>query len=367
MCRTRFAASLLCAASLVAISPLAHSATFTTLKSLGKKSGDYGISVIANGKGTVYGTTGSTLFKYSPASAKLTVLHTFGDPLDPNGSLPDGPLSLDSSGNLIGSTELGGGGGGVVFRINPNTGAETLLHTSADSTIRSAVLDKSGIIYGATDEVVFKLDPVTLAYTVLYRFKGDPDGSGGLGAQFIDNTGILYGETLIGGAYNYGTIFKLDPNTGVETILHSFAGGSDGEYPVEGLVVGQDGMAYGATSEGPGVLFRIDPASGGYSIAYHFTGGADGDYANIPLTLDQQGVIYGSAAGGGSNVCGTIFDFDVATSLLTTLATIPPSPRTNKCGFPMRGNLGFAPDGILYGETYTGGKTNKGSLFDLTQ
>ena len=40
--------------------------------------------------------------------------------------------------------------------------------------------------------------------------------------------GQLYGTTSFGGAAGLGTVYKIDPTTGAETVLHSFAGGSDG-------------------------------------------------------------------------------------------------------------------------------------------
>jgi uncharacterized repeat protein (TIGR03803 family) len=64
-----------------------------------------------------------------------------------------------------------------------------------------------------------------------------------------DDDGNLYGTTEFGGAFGYGTVFKLDP-TGTETILYSFAGGMDGEYPIAGLVRDAIGNLYGTTADG---------------------------------------------------------------------------------------------------------------------
>jgi uncharacterized repeat protein (TIGR03803 family) len=60
-------------------------------------------------------------------------------------------------------------------------------------------------------------------FTNLYSFSG-PDGSTPYAGLFRDSTGNLYGTTFYGGAYGFGTVFKLDTNNN-ETVLYSFAGG----------------------------------------------------------------------------------------------------------------------------------------------
>lgn len=61
--------------------------------------------------------------------------------------------------------------------------------------------------------------------------------------------GNLYGTTICGGRYGYGTIFQLSTN-GTLTTLYSFTGGWDGGYPAGGLTIGKDGNFYGVTDEG---------------------------------------------------------------------------------------------------------------------
>src|SRR5580698_8482387 len=74
-------------------------------------------------------------------------------------------------------------------------------------------------------------------FTVLYNFAGPHirwDGAYPAGGLVQDASGNLYGTTQKGGAYNFGTVFKVD-TTGKETVLYSFAGGADGEYPLAAL------------------------------------------------------------------------------------------------------------------------------------
>jgi uncharacterized repeat protein (TIGR03803 family) len=68
--------------------------------------------------------------------------------------------------------------------------------------------------------------------------------------------GILYGTTGSGGGsrncyYGCGTVFSIDPNTGVETILYAFRGGTDGATPAASLREVK-GTLYGTTDAGGG-------------------------------------------------------------------------------------------------------------------
>ena len=61
----------------------------------------------------------------------------------------------------------------------------------------------------SADGVVFKLDP-TGTETELHSFTGGGDGGYPAGLV-LDRAGNLYGTTDGGGAYGYGTVFKLVP------------------------------------------------------------------------------------------------------------------------------------------------------------
>jgi uncharacterized repeat protein (TIGR03803 family) len=80
----------------------------------------------------------------------------------------------------------------------------------------------------------------------------------------MDSAGNLYGTTSLGGANNFGTVFKISVD-GTESVLHSFAGApTDGAYPRAGLVMDSDGNFYGTTNEGGanggGTVFKISAA-----------------------------------------------------------------------------------------------------------
>ena len=84
-----------------------------------------------------------------------------------------------------------------------------------------------------------------------------------------------------------GTVFKVDPVTGGETVLHSF-GLRDGQIP-NGSLTKVGGMLYGTTSEGGvgdhgyGVIFSVNLATSAEKVLYAFGAGSDGGgAAGIP-------------------------------------------------------------------------------------
>ena len=201
--------------------------------------------------------------------------------------------------------------------------------------------DLEGNIYGASSYTnnqscnqstycgdIYKVDP-TGKLTVLYSFRGQPDGAMAMPGLVRDNSGNLFGTTEFGGTYNFGTVFKLD-TAGNETILHSFAGPpNDGEAPLAGLIADSQGNLFGTTSEGGlrtncsfgcGTVFRVTPA-GKEAVLYRFNGGTDGAVPWGASLLLSGGAFYGTTlVGGNSNGicqgqgfvpgCGTVFKLD---------------------------------------------------------
>jgi uncharacterized repeat protein (TIGR03803 family) len=90
--------------------------------------------------------------------------------------------------------------------------------------------------------VVFKLDPATRKETVLHSFTGGADGGMPEAVLIWDVHGNLYGTTPFGGRYSShcyipslgcGVVYKLDPATHHETVLYSFTGGGRGRVRLE--------------------------------------------------------------------------------------------------------------------------------------
>ncbi len=203
-------------------------------------------------------------------------------------------------------------------------------------------------------------------FTVLYTFQAPPDGNTPLSGLTRDADGNLYGTNYYGGAYGYGTVFKIDTN-GNETVLHSFAGGSDGENPAGGLVRDAAGALYGTTDGGGnadcphgytcGTVYRVD-SLGNETVLYRFGNLPDGHSADSSLILDKAGNLSGTTEAGGDNGCnpgygcGTVFKIDVQKReiILHTFT----GTRELDGAFPYAGLVAGAK-GYLYGTTALGG------------
>jgi len=193
------------------------------------------------GSGTFYGTTqyggnygNGTVFKLFQSRGvwKLKIIHSFNGA---DGYEPWGPVIRDKNGALYGTTHAGGAWDvGVVFMLSPAGGkwTETVLHTfpfqigSNDGYEPTAGLTwgPSGSLYGTTstgnasDGIVFQLTQSGGVWTetILHEFIGKGDFSKGDGGELqggitLDKNGALYGMTVGGGKYNYGTVWKITP------------------------------------------------------------------------------------------------------------------------------------------------------------
>jgi uncharacterized repeat protein (TIGR03803 family) len=149
----------------------------------------------------------------------------------------------------------------------------------------------------------------TWTESVLYSFAGGTDGATPYAGLTFDTSGNLYGTTQDGGASSAGTVFQLVNSNGTwtESVLYSFTGGSDGADPQWcGVIFDATGTLYGMTTDGGtqgmGVVYKLTPNSNGswtYGSLHSFTGGADGSYPLAgTLTFDTAGNMYGAASDG---------------------------------------------------------------------
>ena len=248
--------------------------------------------------GNLYGMTPyggnsgrGTVFRLDK-NGKQTVLHRFTGYR--YGSNPYGGVVGDASGDLYGTTLYGGDTEhGTIFRLDEK-GTEVLVHSFAsydDGAYPYAGLihDVAGNLYGTTSAggtgdctvgcgTVFKVDKSGVVST-LYAFTGEPDGMAPYAGVVQDTSGAVYGTTNEGGSAGYGTVFKVDAQ-GKETLLYSFANGTDGAYPYAGLVLDSAGNLYGTTvyggASGYGTVFEIDPS--GKETVLHSFAYSDGAY-----------------------------------------------------------------------------------------
>jgi len=390
-------------------------------------------NLIFDASGNLYGTTfyGGTgcdglgcglVFELSPGVGgqwSETVLHYFQGP---DGADPAAGLTLDAAGNLYGTTEYGGKyGSGTVFELTPGTNGqwnETVLYSFGQPTAANGEIPFAGVIFDAVGNlygttyggginnncsgyvnggcgVVFKLTPGAngkWAETVLFRF-GGPDGGNPATGLTLDAAGDLYGTTAQGGNFNgdcpsgCGLAFELTPRAkGVwaETVMHEFAGGSDGETPFSSLIADAAGNWYGTAwgggnsacyTGGCGLVFMLTrgmtQSRGGTwekTDLYVFSNVAEGENPG-QLTLDASGNLYGPTSfGGGGGGSGVIFKLAPSENGVWTYTVLWAFNGTSD-GWDPSGVI-LDSQGNLYGTTIAGGNGGClggcGVVFELT-
>jgi uncharacterized repeat protein (TIGR03803 family) len=266
-----------------------------------------------------------------------TLLHSFcaaGGSLCPDGSFPDGGVTLGSDGNFYGTTSGGGvNGNGTVFKITPD-GKLTTLHsfsgsgTDGGSPFYPVYQASNGDFYGATSAggtmgvgTFFRITS-SGSYTTLVSFD-DALGGATPNPPVEGTDGNFYGTTRIFGPNSAccGTVYKSTP-AGKITVLYTFPSGPG---PAVGqLVQGSDGNFWGVTNGvafvSGGELFKISP-SGDFSVVHTFVGSPDGVGPVSGLIVGSDGNLYGVTPAGGSANAGAVYRVNPSTDQYSVIAS----------------------------------------------
>ncbi len=362
-----------------------------------------------------------------PVAANAQTLQTYPFPSGPSTNpAPAGARSfaglIREGGFLYGTTSSGANiyttspdgcgwsnGCGTVFRLDPSTGKLSTLYKFCPTLScpdgghpLGGLVFTGGAFYGTTEGggangqdagTVFKLTKPASAgapwtETAIYSFcsvSGCADGQSPLAGLAFDKAGMLYGTTYAGGANNYGTVFELNPATGVLTTLYSFcsaASCTDGDHPYAGVVFGKGGALYGTTNGGGaygnGTVFKVVPATKRMTTIYSFPTVPcppnncypDGQFPTAGLLADAQGALYGTAGGGTGNF-GVVFKLTPPiTGNAWTESVVYNFCALNNCadGYDSVAGLAFDKTGLLYGTTEFGGAGSPysaGTVFKL--
>jgi uncharacterized repeat protein (TIGR03803 family) len=214
--------------------------------------------------------------------------------------------------------------------------------------------------------------------TVLHSFYGMPDAYCPAGPLAFDKEWNLYGMTTCGGNFDWGTVFKLTPDSDGnwdETILYSFgAFQDDGRLPEAGPVLGEDGSIFGTTwrggSKGGGIVFELSNEADGTwaeTILHDFVGDGDGFSLWGPLALDREGNLYGSTQGGGTYNYGTLFTLYRRAGMGWNEAILHDFSNGPDGGTPQEGvtlRFGGISAGI-FGATPSGGSGGSGVVYEF--
>lgn len=297
-------------------------------------------SLVSDSDGNLYGTTlhgGSysygTVFQLL-SNGQASDLHSFGGWVTGDGASPFSGLVRDGGGNLYGVTPNGGAGS---FCVTTGGGCGTLYEVQADG--EETVLYQFGTF---AEDAAIPVSGLLLVGTTLY-------GTGG------------------GGASGYGVVFSFDLASGTESVIYNFVGGTDGKYPTGTLVQDGPGNLYGVTQNGgsqfdAGTVFKLNPSTGVESVVYSFQlSAADGGGPTAGPVLDSGGNLYGTTHNAGAHDCGTAYKLS-PTGLLTTLYAF----NCSTDGSVSNGTLVMDTKGNLYGTISSGGANGFGSVFKLS-
>jgi len=363
---------------------------YSILQSFEVTNGVQPFSPVLNGKdGALYGTTstggyvdGGTVFTIKPDGTGFLVLHSFGTTTN-DGQDPSG-LCQDSQGNLYGTT-FGGGdiGLGTVFKVSPNGVSYSILYSFGSNPNDGAnpaaalIIGADGALYGSTFSggayeggTIFRLQTDGTIET-LRQLGGTPsDGTGPAGALIQAADGALYGTTAYGGgATEGGTVFTLHTDGSSYRVLHSFGSPlGDGINPYAGLVQGSERALYGTTAYGGaggfGTVFTLDTHGNNYQILHSFSGSpTDALSPEAGLIIGSDGALYGTAFGDGADDAGGVFKVNPDGSDYSLVYSFG---STQEDGSGPLASLAIGSDGAFYGTTAYGGINSNGIIFRLT-
>ncbi len=269
-----------------------------------------------------------TVYKLDKDGVNYQMMHSFTGYATGDGDSPGAGLAIGGS-TLYGVTASGGSlNAGTLFKIGTDgSGYQNLrsfIFNDQDGiTPWSAMAIEGSMLYGWSRSggafrsgTVYRVRTDGSGYEVLHDFTGGAnDGDYPLYGAPVLAGSTLYGMTVNGGDFNYGTLFKISTNGSGFQLLHEFAGGTgDGRGPNTGLTLSGTDL-YGVTPSGgaydKGTLFRVSTDGGGYEVLHHFVGGNDDGATPYGAPTIIEDKLYGTTAAGGDYGSGTLYTFAI--------------------------------------------------------
>jgi len=316
--------------------------------------------IIADSSGNIFGTTVAggpnntgTVFELvpGPVGYEITTIHSFDRA---TGYQPEGGLVMDKNGNLFGTTSaINGYGSGTVYElVKGESGYNFVTLATFDGKngaqpLGSLTLDSVGNIFGTTYEGGVRADGYTLGKGTVFELVrnengytlttlavfGGQNGSSPKAGVILDPAGNIFGTTsgleLLSNPF--GTVFELTKNIGgytLSTIVRFDL--TNGTYPQGTLIMDKAGNLFGTTYynglKGGGTVFELMKNNGSYNLStifdfdnYFYSPTGNGSTSS--LIADSAGILYGTTTGGGLSGRGTVFA--ISGTGFVTESTVP--------------------------------------------
>jgi large repetitive protein len=318
--------------------------------------------LVLDSQGDLYGTTANggaygdgTAFEIVQGSNAITTLASFNGT---NGEFPDGGVVLDAQGNLYGTTEYGGvNGDGTVFEILKGSGAISPLaafnNTNGSGPQGGVSLDSQGDLFGTTEAggangfgTVFELAMGSSSITTVAAFGGS-NGRSPQGGVVLDSQGDLFGATDSGGYNGQGTVFEIVQGTGTITTLTAF-NNSNGQSPQAGVILDSQGDLFGTTQEGGangfGTVFELSPqATVTMKVASSSNPSVYGQSVTLTATVAPSTATGTVTFYNGTTILGTGTFVNGIATLATSVLAVGTDPITVSYGGDLNDRSGTSP------------------------
>jgi len=242
--------------------------------------------------------------------------------------LSQGALTLMNN-KFYGASNNGGNNNlGAIFEFNPAT---NILTKEFDHSYSSGRGDMTFTVYNNKlyscsevgipnyNGVLFSYNPATNIFTSLLQLT-ESIGIRGSGAVTLYNN-KLWATTTDAGEYGDGSMISYDLINGTSSVVLSF-GGNELQYPCGQLMyynnkiygtAARGGIYLDSTSSGSGI-YEYDMATGVYTMKVSMQS-SDGKFTDQGGFVLLNNKFYGVTKYGGTNLYGTLFEYDPATNI----------------------------------------------------
>lgn len=356
---------------------------FNVIYSFDGANGSFPLGSLIEHEGSLFGMTANggvadkgILFRFDHSSNTLVKLvDMYGEDY---GEYPDGTLSLGPDGKLYGQAYSGGkydAGIMFVYDLADMTFTKCFdFESAADGAISFSglMMASDGMIYGTTQYggqyragTIYRINPANRQFELIFEFDLFSSGGGPMYGLMQAADGFLYGATPFGGTVNSGALYRMDPNSGVYTVIHDIITPSEGNEPGGIPVEATDGMLYGTTRRGgandEGAIYKFNLSTSVYAKQADFESLVTGKYPAGSMIKAANGKLYGVTHTGGPYNNGSIFEYDLASG---TLQAVVHFDGLNKGRIPTSTLLEYE-DNMLYGMCHMGGLYDAGTIFVL--